>query len=191
MTLCLITFPYGKEQMAALLKVLGNEDPTITGEDDAAQMLSAVSQHDLITNHGWNILDMARALVDRFSSAQIPEAVLDAILTEAKDKTDAGQLAAAVSLEILAAAGKTAWQEAGKVTLGDQFAQIFSNLFGSLYKAVPAAMTAHNLLPSADVAEGARRMAHLIDTVLLTRGMIQEDDLGFTSAQRARDLAHW
>ena len=34
-------------------------------------------------------------------------------------------------------------------------------------------------------------MAHLIDTVLLTRGMIQEDDLGFTGAQRARDLPHW
>ena len=34
-------------------------------------------------------------------------------------------------------------------------------------------------------------MAHLIDTVLLTRRMIQENDLGFTGAQRARDLPHW
>ena len=171
------TFPYGKEQYEALLKVLGNEDPTITGEDDAGRMLSAIAQQDLITNCGWSILDMACALTDRYPSAQVPPDVLDAILTEAKNKTDAGQLAAVVSLAILAAAGKTAWQEAGKETLGDQFAQIFSNLFCSLHQAVPDAMSAHNLLPSADVAEGARRMAHLIDTVLLTRRMIQEGDL--------------
>ena len=78
-----LTFPFGKAQYEALLKVLGNEDPTITGEDDAGRMLSAIAQHDLITNRGWNILDMACALADRYPSAQVPPDALDEILKEA------------------------------------------------------------------------------------------------------------
>ena len=82
-TVASLTFPYGKAQYEALLKVLGNEDPTITGEDDAGRMLSAIAQHDLITNRGWNILDMACALADRYPSAQVPPDALDEILKEA------------------------------------------------------------------------------------------------------------
>ena len=184
-------FPYGKDQLEALLAVLGNADPQITGDDPAAQMLSAVTQHDLITKRGWNILEMVCALADRFPSAQIPAAELADILTEARDKTDDGQQAAAVRLVILATAGKTAWQEAAKTTLGEQFVPIFSSLYCALSVTVPDAMTAHNMLPSTDDSTGARRMAHLIDTVLLPRDMIQEDNLGFTGVHRARDRGHW
>ena len=187
-----LTFPFGKVPYESLLKLLGNEDPVITGDDDAARMLSAITQHDLITNRGWKILDMACSLADRYPSSQVPPDELDALLIEARNKTDAGLLAADVSLTILAAAGKTEWQEAAKAVLGEQFGPIFAGLFCELHNAVPDAMAAHDLLPSnGDDAVDARRMAHLIDTVLLKREMIREDVLGFSGAQQARDLPHW
>ena len=78
-----LTFPYGKDQYESLLTLLGNEDPLIKGDDDAGRMLSAITQQDLITNRGWNILDMACALADRYPSAQVPPDKLDEILKEA------------------------------------------------------------------------------------------------------------
>ena len=81
-------FPHGTGQLTSLLTILGHADPSITGDDTAAQMVSAINQQNTIAKRGWRVMHMVGAIAGRFPSGKIPEADLADILTEARTRTD-------------------------------------------------------------------------------------------------------